>query len=181
MAVPAVPNSLFSKAMQYDNSSVRRQDRLLAEDRALEILREGEYGFLAFGNETGGYGIPVNYVYCDDGCCYFHCAPEGEKLRWMARNPQVTFCVVGHTAPCPERFTTEYESVLLTGRLERVTDDDERMHALSLIVGKYAPQFRETGMKYAQGSFHRTAILRLTAECCSGKCKYLPASKIATE
>lgn len=166
--------------MQYDNSQVRRQDRLLTEARAREILEHGEYGFLALGDTTGGYGIPVNYVY-REGVCYFHCAPEGEKLRRLERNPQVTFCVVGRTAPCPERFTTEYESILLSGHLERVTDDEERMHALLLIIGKYAPQFQETGMKYAQGSFHRTAILRLTVERWSGKCKYLPGSPMATK
>ena len=45
--------------MQYDNSQVRRQDRLLAEARAREILEHGEYGFLALGDTMGGYGIPV--------------------------------------------------------------------------------------------------------------------------
>lgn len=162
--------------MQYDNSNVRRQDRLLSEARAQEILANGEYGFLALGDDMGGYGIPVNFVH-HNGVCYFHCAPEGEKLRRIARNPHVTFCVVGRTAPSPERFTTEYESILLSGHIEVVSDDDERMQALSLFVGKYAPQFHETGMKYAQGSFHRTAILRLTVEQWSGKCKYLPARK----
>ena len=30
--------------MKYNNDNVRRQDRLLEEDRAYALLREGEYG-----------------------------------------------------------------------------------------------------------------------------------------
>lgn len=48
--------------MRYDNTSVRRQDRLLDEARALQILHEGEYGFLALvetrADAVAGYGIP---------------------------------------------------------------------------------------------------------------------------
>lgn len=36
-------------AVKYDNSPVRRQDRLLEEEHAAELLRSGEYGFLALG------------------------------------------------------------------------------------------------------------------------------------
>jgi uncharacterized protein len=33
--------------MKYNNDNVRRQDRLLAEDEARELLRTGEYGVLS--------------------------------------------------------------------------------------------------------------------------------------
>lgn len=32
--------------MKFDNGSVRRQDRLMDEERAYEILKQGEYGVL---------------------------------------------------------------------------------------------------------------------------------------
>lgn len=32
--------------MKYVNDTVRRQDRLMDEERALELLRESEYGVL---------------------------------------------------------------------------------------------------------------------------------------
>ena len=35
------------KNMKYNNDNVRRQDRLLEEDRAYALLREGEYGVLS--------------------------------------------------------------------------------------------------------------------------------------
>ena len=40
--------------INYDNCMVRRQDRLLDEARAVELLQSGEYGFLAMASADGG-------------------------------------------------------------------------------------------------------------------------------
>ena len=48
----------------YTNEQVRRQDRLLDENLADELVRKGEYGVLSMVTPEGeGYGIPVNYVW----------------------------------------------------------------------------------------------------------------------
>jgi hypothetical protein len=39
--------------MEYTNQDVRRQDRLLDEARAFEILKEGEFGILSMRTEEG--------------------------------------------------------------------------------------------------------------------------------
>lgn len=154
----------------FDNSTIRRSDRLLDEERAIGLLNIGEYGFLAMSANQGGYGIPINYVF-DGQNIYFHCAPEGRKLDSIATESRVTFCVVGRTKVRPEIFSTEYESVMIFGRIEIVTDDTERMRALKLIIGKYSSDYIEAGHKYASKSFHRTTVLKLTIERISGKCK----------
>ena len=50
----------------FDNSKVRRQDRLLEGQAAQVILEKGEYGVLSMvescENSLCGYGIPLNYV-----------------------------------------------------------------------------------------------------------------------
>ena len=49
------------KKMKYNNDNVRRQDRLLEEDRAYALLCEGEYGVLSMTTPTGGaYGSRSN-------------------------------------------------------------------------------------------------------------------------
>ena len=154
--------------MNYDNSKVRRQDRLLDIENALALLSNVEYGFLAFGNETGGYGIPINFVFSTESI-YFHCAPEGEKLRYLDKN--VCFCVVGTTTVQSSKFTTEYESVLVFGKIQVVEDDVERMKVLELLIDKYSAEHKEVGLEYAKKSFNRTKILRLNIERVSGKCK----------
>ena len=52
--------------MKYVNNRVRRQDRLMDEQRALELLRDGEYGVLSMVADDAGYGIPVNFVWDGD-------------------------------------------------------------------------------------------------------------------
>ena len=62
--------------MEYTNQDVRRQDRLLDEARAFEILKEGEFGILSMRTEEGdgAYGIPINYVWDRGNSIYIHCA-----------------------------------------------------------------------------------------------------------
>lgn len=40
--------------MKYVNETVRRRDRLLDEERALELLKDGEYGVLSMVSENSG-------------------------------------------------------------------------------------------------------------------------------
>lgn len=156
----------------YDNDSVRRRDRLLSMEEAADVLRLGEYGFLAMQVPEGGaYGVPISYVWDGGSCIYLHCAPEGRKLRCLERHPEVTFCVVGTTHVVGRKFTTAYESVILRCRAVVGPDEEERWKALDLLLCKYAPEHAETGRMYAGKSFHRTQIIRLEILAASGKCK----------
>ena len=96
--------------MEYNNQDVRRQDRLLDETRAFEILRDGEYGILSMQSEdgNGAYGIPINYVWDRGNSIYIHCAPVGRKLRCIDACPNVSFCVTGRSRVIPDKLTTGY-------------------------------------------------------------------------
>ena len=135
--------------MPYDNSAVRRQDRLLDEARARELLAGGRFGVLSLVDGDGAYGIPVNYVWDGD----------------------VSFCVVGATEVCPAQFTTAYESIVLDCRARRGLPPGERMRALELLLEKYSPAHKTTGLRYAEASFARTEIVRLDVVAWSGKTK----------
>lgn len=155
--------------MKYDITKIRRQDRLLEENRAMELLANGEYGFLALaGND--GYGVPLSYVFDGDDL-WFHCAPDGEKLRRIEYSDKATFCVVGRTEVLPDKFSTLYESVIASGRIEVVEDEDVKLKALALLVAKYSPDYIDMGAKYAQLSLARTTVLRFKIDTFSGKGK----------
>lgn len=157
--------------MNYNNDSVRRQDRLLSEVEAVALLRVGEFGVLSMVSEqSGGYGIPLSFAF-DGEVIYFHCAPEGEKLKALAANNRVSFCVIGKTRVIPDQFTTAYESVLVNGTVALDLSDSEKLHALELILDKYSPDDKAVGMKYAEKSFQRTCVIRLDIASFSGKCK----------
>jgi len=157
--------------MEYNNDLVRRQDRLLDEDSAIELLRKAEFGVLSMVDGEKAYGIPVNYVWDGEQSLYIHCAPVGRKLNVLRVNPRVSFCVVGRTHLLPSRFTTEYESVVLQGTAHLGLSDDEKHRALTLLLEKLSPEDKEVGEKYAAKSFHRVEIIRLDISSWSGKQK----------
>ena len=160
--------------MEYTNSDVRRQDRLLDEARAREIMATAEYGVMSMTDADGmAYGIPLNFVWDANDCFYIHCAPEGRKLRVIAENKNVSFCIVGKVDLKPQMFTTAYESVVLRGEASVVESDDERREALRLLVKKFSPEYETLGAKYSEKSFHRVAIIKIKFDRFSGKCKYV--------
>ena len=161
----------------YDNSQVRRQDRLLNEERAEELLAEAEYGILSMVEErngnVAGYGIPVNFIWDGGAAVYIHCAPAGHKLKCLDSHAEVSLTVVGHTNVVPNKFTTGYESIIVRGHIERGLPDDERHHALELLLDKFSPNDKVVGLKYAEKSFFRTEILKLHIQSISGKAKHV--------
>lgn len=159
--------------MEYNNQDVRRQDRLLDETRAFEILRDGEYGILSMQSEdgNGAYGIPINYVWDRGNSIYIHCAPVGRKLRCIDACSNVSFCVTGRSRVIPDKFTTGYESVVLQCTAHHSLHEAERMSALSLLLSKYCPDHKVQGIEYANKSFPRTEIIRLDIQKVSGKTK----------
>ena len=138
--------------------AIRRKDRVWDEAAARELLDRG---------------LPMSYV-ADGDRIYFHCAPEGEKLDAIRENDRVSFCVVDRTRVIPRQFSTAYESVHLFGRIVVVGADEERLHALRLLIRKYSPEYAEIGEKYIAASFRRTVVLRLDIEHLAGKCKRIP-------
>ena len=149
--------------------NIRRTDRILDDNRTLQLLETGEYGFLAICGVNGyGYGIPMNFV-LNGKAIYFHCAEEGFKLDSIRNNNRVSFCVVGHTQLLPQQFSTTYESALVYGRITRDLPEEERYKSLNLFVAKYSPGFVDISHSYIRKSFHRTCILRLDMEHVSGK------------
>lgn len=160
------------QVMNYQNDSIRRQDRLLDQPEAKELLRRGEYGILCMQRpEGGGYGVPLNYVWDEADAIYIHCAPEGRKLHCLRECDRVTFCIVGKTQVLPARFTTFYESILLDCRARTGLTAEERRRALDHLIGKYSPEYKTIGRQYVEKSFHRTEIIRLDILSWSGKCK----------
>lgn len=161
--------------MEYNNNDVRRQDRLLPENEACELLRDGEYGVLSMVDGTSGeavaYGVPVSYVWDGGDAVYVHCAKEGRKLRCLGGNTRVSFCVVGRTRVIQDKFTTVYESIVLECKGTIGLAEDERRKALQMILDKYSSDYAEIGRKYAERSFPRTEVIRLTIDGWSGKSK----------
>lgn len=157
--------------MKIDNSNVRRQDRLLTEEKIVKLLKVGEYGFLSLSLKGQPYGVPISYAWDGENSIYFHSAPVGQKINIIKSNSSASFCVVKNTRVIPEKFTTEYESVILKGKIDVVYDLKQSIKGFELLVDKYSANHKQEGMKYAENSLQRTSILRFDILEISGKGK----------
>ena len=148
--------------------SMRRVDRQMAETEAKKLLGRGEYGILALIDEDGRpYGVPLNYVYANDAV-YVHCALQGKKLNAIAANPQACFTVVGHNQVLPDKFATNYESVMVFGPAA-IVDAAEKEFALEAIIQRYSADFLEAGHAYIEKFRAATQVVKIGIEHVSGK------------
>ncbi len=150
---------------------LRREDRRLDDIAAMALLKRGEYGILSTSDRNNRpYGIPVNYVLMDDSI-FFHCATEGQKLENITANNGVSFCVVGKTELIPEKFSTRYESVVVSGNAELIEDKEKKKTALRALVAKYAPDHIAAGDDYIDKLMDQTAVVEVSIEQLVGKAR----------
>ena len=150
---------------------MRRKDREMDEAFALSVLDRCAYMTLAMRDGRGDpYCIPVSAVREGD-VLYFHCAPEGEKADCLRACPRVCLSAVGETRLVPENFSTEYESAVVRGTAEEVTEEREKIHALRLICLRYAPGNMAGFDAAVERSLSRTGIWKITMEQVTGKRK----------
>jgi hypothetical protein len=150
--------------------SIRRADRALTNEQAIEILQAGEYGILSTVSQDGQpYGVPVNFCYSNN-VLFFHCAVEGYKLDNLESNPRVSFCVVGKTEVLPGKFATRYESAIVFGKAGELTGDGKKLGLIKLLK-KYSPDFMEKGERYIDSDIEKTRVFKIEIESLSGKAR----------
>jgi uncharacterized protein len=151
-------------------NKIRRQDRAITEYEAIDILKKEDYGILSMCTvDNEGYGVPLNYVFCDNKI-YFHCAIEGSKLEYLQKNNKVSFCVVGNTEILPSKFGTLYESVIVFGHITEV-EGSEKHEALMRIIEKYSSDYIQEGKEYIHRLYERVKVLKLSISSISGKAR----------
>lgn len=149
---------------------MRRKDRAVTEAEAAALLDIAEYGVLSTVGEDGRpYGVPLNYCVIDR-CIYFHCALEGQKVDNIKHNKWVSFCAVGRTKVLPDKFATNYESVIASGEISEVFDR-EKQKGLEGLLHKYSSGFFEKGQKYIDGLGEKTRVFRITVDSLCGKAR----------
>ena len=150
--------------------SMRRARQALPPEECDEILRRGTSGVLALSGADGyPYALPISYVY-DGTQIYFHCARTGHKLDAIARNPKVSFCVIGQDMVAPLEYTTHYRSVIAFGRMTLVEDTGEKRSALEQLGVKYAPMdSARNRAAYIEKDWDGVQVLKLTIQHLTGK------------
>lgn len=151
------------------HEQMRREDRRMDDREAGYLFDEAEYAVLSTcGDDGWPYGVPISFASVGQKV-YFHCAPEGRKLNNLKQNPKACMTVVANVRVLPEQFTTKYQSVILSGTVFEVTEEDEKLEALMLLVKKYSSGFEVSGERYARSAMSKVAIYGLTIESLTGK------------
>ena len=147
-----------------------RPQRLVSRETALDILKQASYGVLSTVSPEGQpYGIPVNYCFDEsENCIFFHCATTGKKLDYITQNNRVSFTVVASEQVIPDRFTTHYESVVLSGRATLVSDRSEIIQRLLQLCDRFSPGISRRD-EVIEKSLPAVAVCKVSIEEISGK------------
>lgn len=171
---------------------MRRKDRKMSREFAMEIIDKSRYGVLSLVDEEKPYGIPLSIVR-DGEKLYFHSAMDGRKVKILENNPNVSVAFVGQTK-IPENFTneeldemakdsskavlfissvftTEFESAIVTGKVDLVKDKNEKIGAMKLICEKYTPTKMEYFNTAIKAGLVRTNVYKIEVEDITGKRK----------
>lgn len=156
---------------------MRKADRQRDAEWALEVFDRAPYVTVSMTRPDGTpYGLPLSLVRKGDKTFYFHCADEGEKLDCLNVNPVVSLSAVSRCTPKFEEdkqnFTEYYNSAIAIGRVERVSNRDEKIEALRLLCKRFLPKFMDHFDEAIARSLDRTTIVKITlTEPPVGKCK----------
>ena len=150
---------------------MRRKDRQRDEAFAWEVFRRAPYATVSLVNAEGRpYGVPVNTV-VDDAyhVLYFHCAGAGEKWEALKNHPEVSVSAVSRAAILPGKYETTFDSAILRGRAEVVTDEGERVKALLLLVETLDPKHTDRLNECMQRCLEATKVVKIIPQSLTGK------------
>ncbi|HEY0380388.1 MAG TPA: pyridoxamine 5'-phosphate oxidase family protein [Pyrinomonadaceae bacterium] len=140
---------------------LRVEDMPLEEMKAL-LGRIG-YGHLGCAREGRPYVVPMNYAY--DGEALYVFTTEGMKTSFMEANPEV--CLQVEEVESPRRW----QSVMVTGRAERLTSQEEKESAMQLITRTnptLTPAINRTQLD-AWGRANEVALYRIRPAIIDGR------------
>lgn len=151
---------------------MRRTDREVKNfDEMIEIMKKCDVCRLALNDDGYPYILPLNFglkVEAQRVTLYFHGAVEGKKYELIGRDNRASF-----EMDCSHRLwserekghcTMEYESIIGTGKLE-IVSEDEKMEALTIMTDHYHKEHFEFDTK----AMPRTTAMKLVVEKMTGK------------
>jgi len=156
------------------------------------LLSECEYGTLSLIDNNVPYGIPLNFVWWEEGIA-FHGAKEGKKVELIAQNPNASLSIVKPYSLLPSYFseTTSacpasqlYASIIMQGVITIIESNEHKASALNALMEKLQPEKRYETIT-AENSMYKKRIeeimiLKLIPKSISCKLKMgqnLPADR----
>lgn len=119
---------------------MRRKDREESRETALQVIDKAPFAVMATADSDGHpYCTPLSFVR-DGEDLYFHCALSGHKIDNLKRDPRICVSFTGEIFFPEDDFTVAYESALVTGRAEEITEGEEKIRGLRLLCERFTPK-----------------------------------------
>ncbi len=149
---------------------MRRNKQSLAIKDIEDILENGTSGVLALiGDDDYPYAVPMSYLYYNSKI-YFHCAREGHKIDAIKKCNKASFCVVAQDVVVPEKYSTNYRSVIAFGKIRMLEKESEVVEMLEKFMIRYAPNNSEERRKTEIDNFiDKLYMFELDVEHITGK------------
>jgi len=151
----------------------RMRTHQLNKEQIETLLYKVQTASLATINFDGTpYSTPVHFLYLDN-FVYIHGLPAGQKIDNIKINPNVSFsayemdCFLLDTNENPCDTNTKYESVIISGTAELVTDVEIKRDVLNNIVKKYTPHLADKILP--ENMVKGTAVIQISINDLTGK------------
>jgi hypothetical protein len=153
---------------------MRRIDRAITEPADLEsILRRGRFATIAVSHYAEPYVVTLSYGYDKErNALYFHMATAGRKQEAIAEDPTVCATVIIDGGYVPGECRHLYESVVITGRMVLIADQEEALHGMRVLLGHLEENPEDVWERQALDApetWRRLRVARLDIEDITGK------------
>jgi nitroimidazol reductase NimA-like FMN-containing flavoprotein (pyridoxamine 5'-phosphate oxidase superfamily) len=155
---------------------MRRNDREITDKASIEqFIAKEQIIRIAFYDNGDLYIVPLNYGYVyenDKYTFYFHGAKAGRKYELSKASPNVGFEIDGAyelleaDAACD--YSAKFQSVIGTGRLSIIEDDEEKIKGLNALMNHISGKAK---WDYSKEMVDAVAVFRLEVDKLSCKSK----------
>ena len=151
---------------------MRRTDReVKTVDGIYDILSRCKIIRIAMNDDVQPYVVPMNFGLERDGdkiIIYFHSAVEGHKIELLRKDNRVAIeaDLYYKVEETEGGITQRYESVMGTGRAEKLTETADKVHGFKVMLGQYSKE--EHPIEECKG-LSRCDVYRVVLDTVTGK------------
>lgn len=117
---------------------MRRKDREITDTPTMfEVIKNGRYTVVGMCHNNDPYVVTLSYGFDEESqTLFFHGAQEGLKLDLIKKNPLVCMTIIQDNGYQHDHCTHAYKSVIIRGTMKLIETDEERMHAIKVMIGQ---------------------------------------------
>ncbi len=154
--------------------AMRRIEKMMSEEDSCSLLERGFCGRIATTDGANTpYVVPVSFVVADNRIVFHHVHEEGRLNENLRKNPLVCFETdepgevfsIG-ASPCQTSMT--FRSVIAFGEAKEVTDTQEKLRCLEMLMLKYAAQ-KVGESSIPESSLNNVCVYAITIVNLTGK------------